>query len=296
MKHKGLLITAASLAAVSALLAGAFWATRHVVISVQLRSDVGVSLDEPLALQATVTEPVEVEVHATVAGRATVKKITASVDQTIRVPLHLDLDVPLDAKVMIDEVIPVRTTVPIDMVLTEKELDLSHLEIPIDDSVFIDDNILVDTVVWIDSTATTVAGIAVPVKMRVPIKMQVPVKQKIRVHDRLVLGLKSFRVPFHVDLPVNVDVPLKQEVRVKGQARVPVRQEVSIPLKQLLDVTVPDAVPVEVTVDGRATARIASPVHVSASLGEGVRARVGEIRVDASEVSVERKPAPRTSR
>jgi hypothetical protein len=292
MKHKGLLIAGVSLAALVALVAVGFWATQHVVISVQLRSDVGVSVDEPVTLQATVDGPIDVDIDATVTANATVKPLAVSVDQVVRIPLHMTLEVPLDAKVMVDEVIRVRTTVPVDMVLTEKELDLSRLEIPIDDSVYVDDVILVDTIVPIDSTATTTLGIEVPVKMNVPIKLKVPVRQKVRVRDTLKLGLKSFRIPFHVDLPVNADVPFKQELTVSGKARVPVRQVVAVPLKETLQVTVPGSVPVEATVKGKATGRIGSPVRVTADLGEGIRAKVGEIRVDASEVDVQKKPSP----
>jgi hypothetical protein len=286
MKHKGLLIAAASVAALVALV---FWATRHVVVSIQLRSDVPVSLEKALELQTVVTAPVAVDVEAKVAGRATVKPFAVDVDQVLHVPLNLTLEVPLDAKVQVDEVIPVRTTVPIDMVLTEKELDLSRLEIPIDDAVYVDDVILVDTIVPIDSTATTVMGVEVPVKMNVPIKLKVPIKQKVRVRDKLVIGLKSFRVPFRVVLPVNADVPFKQEITVSGRARVPVRQVVAIPLKQRLDVNVPEAIPMEAEVKGSATAHITAPVHVTAQLGDGVRARIGEVRIDASEVDVQRK-------
>lgn len=286
MKHKAVLFVAAGSAALTAL---AFWAVGHIAITIELRSDVPVKLERPLELQASVTEPMDVDIDAEVTGRAKIKPFSVSVDQQLRVPLNLVLDVPLDAKVKVEEIIPVRTTVPVDMVLTEKELDLSHLEIPIDDSVFVDDVIVVDTVVWIDSNATTVAGIVVPVKMRVPIKVRVPVKQKIRVHDRLILGLKSFRIPFHADLPVNADVPFKQEMRVSGTAHVPVRQTVSIPFKQLLDVSVPESVPMEATVKGTAAAHVTSPVHVTATLGDGVRARVGKIQLDARDLKVERR-------
>jgi hypothetical protein len=286
MRHKGLLIAGACLAALVVL---AFWARRHVVVSVQLRSDVPVSIDDPVTIEATVDGPVPVvDLEATVSGEATVSPIAASVDQVVRIPLNLLLDVPLEAKVLVDEVIKVRTTVPVDMVITEKELDLSRLEIPIDDSVYVDDVILVDTVVAIDSTAETIAGIEVPVKMNVPVKLRVPIKQKVRVRDKLVVGLKSFRLPFHVDLPVNADVPFKQELTVSGKARVPVRQVAAVRLKETLQVTVPGKVPVGARVKGTATGRIGVPIRVTADLGEGVRARVGEIRVDASEVDVQR--------
>jgi len=121
------------------------------------------------------------------------------------------------------------------------------------------------------------------------VKLRIPIKQKVRVRDRLVLGLKSFRIPFHVDLPVKADVPFKQEMRVSGTARVPLRQVVTIPFKQKLDVNVSDTIPLDAKVQGHATARITSPVKVKATLDETVRAKVGEIRVDASEVSVERR-------
>lgn len=283
---KTVLIVVAVCAVLSAIL---FWVAGRVVITVQLRDDVGVALEKPLTLETQVVAPVEVDVDADVNGRATVKPFAVAVDQTVRIPLRMTLDVPLDAKVLVDETIPVRTTVPIDMVLTEKELDLSRLEIPIDDSVFIDDVILVNTTVPIDSTAETVAGIEVPVKMNVPVKLRIPVKQKVRVRDKLVLGLKSFRIPFHVDLPVNADVPFKQEMRVSGTARVPVNQVVAIPLKQQLDVTVPETIPVEAEVKGHAAATITAPVKVSAALGDGVRAKVGAIQVDTSQVSVRAK-------
>lgn len=283
MKLKTALIVAAACAALVAL---AFWAAGRVVITVQLREEVPVSLGQPLTLETNVTGPVEVDVKADVKGRASVDPFPVDVDQVVRVPLNLSLDVPLDAKVAVDQVIPIRTTVPVDMVLTERELDLSRLEIPIDDSVYVDDVIVVKAVVPIDSTATTVMGVEVPVKMQVPVNLRVPIRQKVRVRDKLVVGLKSFRLPFHVDLPVNADVPFKQELHVSGRARVPVRQEVAIPLKQRLDVKVPDAIPVSVAVDGHAAAQITSAVRVTAVLPEEVRAKLGTVRFDASEVSV----------
>ena len=81
----------------------------------------------------------------------------------------------------------------------------------------------------------------------------------------------------------------KRELTVSGKARVPVNQVVAVPLKQRLDVTVPDTIPMEAEVRGHASAHITAPVQVSASIGDGIRAKVGAIRIDASEVSVERR-------
>jgi hypothetical protein len=288
MNAKKVLLVVASLA-LTALLAVV--ALRHTVIAVRTRGEVPVSLVTPVSVTASVRDAVDVKLDGEVAASATLEPFAVAVDQRVDVPIRAVIDVPLDAKIMVDDVINVRSKVPVDLMLTEKELDLSRLEVPIDDDIFIDDIIDVETVVPIDSTATTLLGMKVPVKMNVPVKLRVPVRQKIHVRDHVVIGLTRFRLPLHLNVPIVADVPVKQEVHVYGRVQVPVDQTISVPLKQRLEVAVPGEVPVKVKVGGAIPARLASALSIDANLGEGVKARVGEVRIDGSSISLQARDA-----
>ena len=130
---------------------------------------------------------------------------------------------PLDAKVSVDP-IDLALDVPIDTVLTERELDLSQLSIPIDTDVMVDDVIDVQVVVPLDSEVKTALGITVPVKANLPVKLSVPIRQKIHVKDRIRIKPDKLRLPLHTRIPVDLKVQLRDTLRVRGNVRVPLRE------------------------------------------------------------------------
>jgi hypothetical protein len=200
------------------------------------------------------------------------------------------MNVPVDTSMRIDQTIDVVMTVPIDVVLTERELDLTKLEIPIDTELYIDDVIPIELVIPIDTEVETALDMKVPVKAKIPVEVKVPIKQKVRVRDTLRVGVPKLRVPLRMQVPVKAQVPIHQDVRVRGEVEVPVKRKVSVPIKQVMRPDLGDEVAAQVTLVGTLPAEITADLHTEVTMDQAIPTRIGEIRLDVGEVTIERRP------
>jgi hypothetical protein len=130
-----------------------------------------------------------------------------------------NVEIPVHATVVLDGAIDVDVQVPVEAVLTGRDLGLERLTVPIDTSVLIDEPIDIDTTVSIDTTVTSVLGVSIPVKANLPIKARIPVRQRVRVKDTVEITLADVRVALHAVVPLRARVPIRDPIGVKGTVR-----------------------------------------------------------------------------
>lgn len=253
-----------------------------------VKDPVNVLLQGVIPLKAVLLDqPVDVEVQEDLIAVARIAPFDVHLDETLDIPLNLQLKAPIESEVRIEEPLNLALVVPIDLVLTEKELDLSHLEIPIDSEVFIDDMIALDIVVPIDSEVETTLGVKVPVKANLPVKMQVPIRQKVRVKDRLTLNLDRFQLALRAEVPVQTQLQLKQTLRVSGMVDVPINQRIQVPLRQTIRPDIAPDIPLAITLKSKMPAKLKADLDAAIQINESFPAEIGDVRISAGGVKFE---------
>jgi hypothetical protein len=256
--------------------------------------DVAVTMRGPLPFRARIGQPLTVALDDRVQAEVQLDRLDIPLDETVSVPLDLQLDVPIDTEVSVAQDMDLSLVVPVHTVLTERELDLRSLEVPIDSDLYVDDAINVNFTLPVDTHVETTLGIRVPVKVDVPIKARVPIKQKVHVRDTLKLGVPKLRVPLDVNLPLRVKFPLAQSFKVKGRVRAPLHQRIAVPIRQTIHPTLGSPIAAVVKIDGRVPARLDAELTGEVTLEHPVQTRIGAIALDTSNVAIEpRKEVPR---
>jgi hypothetical protein len=226
-------------------------------------------------------------------AQARLGRLEVPINERLLLPLKLDLSLPVVATVHVDQLLELSLDVPIRTVLTERELRIEQLEVPLDTEVFIDDVIDINTTLPIDTHVKTSLGLSVPVQAELPIRLKVPLRQKLRVRDSLALHVSKLKVPLEVTIPVKVQLPLKQDLHISGTVQASIKQDVEIPLKQILHPNLSEPIQVAVQLQGALPARIEGALAASVDVERPLKAQLGEIRVDARDVRAERRtPRP----
>jgi hypothetical protein len=153
--------------------------------------------------------------------------------------------------VLVDQVLDLNFEVPIDVMLTQKELNLGKLQIPLDTELFVDETVLIETTLPLDTSVKSLLGASIPVKGSIPIKMSVPIKQKIRVKDQITVDVKQFRAPLKMVIPIRAQVPVKQVLHIVGAVKVPIKQTLPIHVKKDIGATLANTVPVSIRMDNK---------------------------------------------
>jgi hypothetical protein len=129
-----------------------------------------------------------------------------------------NVELPVEADILLGA-LDVDVAVPVEAVLTARELGLDRLTVPIDTTVPIDEEIAIETTVAIDTTVTSVLGVSVPVKGNLPIKTKVPVVQRVRVKTTIEISVGDLRVPLRAVIPLRAKVPMPDPIHVSGKVR-----------------------------------------------------------------------------
>lgn len=143
---------------------------------------------------------------------------------------ELVVNIPIDSEVAIAAPVQVAVTVPFETVLTEREIDLTRLEVPLDTDVFIDDVVQLETTMPVATQVATPLGISVPVKADVTLRGSVPIRQTVHVRDRLKLAIDRVQIPIKASVPVQLNVPIEQTFHVRTIVAVPLRLSMLVPL------------------------------------------------------------------
>lgn len=274
---------------VGVLLAVFAWLVSTSALVLEIDRDVPVSVRGKVPLEAEVSQRVEVEIAEDLNANVRLGRMEIPLDETIEVPLDFRLTVPVDTAMRVDETLEVAATVPIDVVLTERELDLGKLEIPIDTEVYIDATIDVDLEIPFDTEVETTLGVKVPAKGKVPVKAKVPIRQKVRVRDTLHVAVPKLRARLRMQLPVRAQVPIHQSIHVKGEVDVPVKRKLSVPIKQVMRPDLDHAIAASVKLTGKLPAELQAKLHTEVTIDQAIPTRIGELRLDIGDVTVERR-------
>ncbi len=287
-RSKLLLISVAVIATAILSSAAVAWAITDLRMRLDIGHEVAVRLDGELPIRATIAKPLAVSIDERMTANVRISELSIPIDERMEVPIKMTIDVPIDSEIDIDQDLPISMNVPIDIVLTERELDLSKLEIPIDTDIFVEDEIELDMVVPIETEVTTTLGITVPVKMRVPIKTKVPIRQKIHVRDTLKLGMKKLRLPLKMNIPVHAVVPLTQRIRVQGKVRAPIDQRISVPIQMTVHPKL-EAITATVQLAGNVPAKLEGDLEAKVMFDRPLAAKLGSVRIGIEDVAIERR-------
>ena len=222
----------------------------YLVILLDVAKEVNVDFNTKIPVSATIDKNIDVQMPPDLRANVLInQRLAIPVNEILEVPIDMNINAPVKADVLVDQVLDLNVDIPIDVVLTEKELNVEKLQIPLDTELFIDDTLQIETKLPVDTTVKSLLGIPIPVKGTIPVKMAVPIKQKIRVKDEITVGVKQFRAPLKIVVPIRAQVPVKQMLHVEGTVSVPIRQTLPIQVRQVVNATLPDAIPVSISMD-----------------------------------------------
>ena len=184
------------------------WLVPRVVVTIDLDADLPVTLKGIIPFSTRLEKRVDATIAQEVQAEAMLgDSLSVQLDERLSIPIRLDIDVPIDTKIAIDDSLDVELIAHVMTTLTDKELKLDELTIPLDTEVFVDDVVHLKTVIPLDTTVQSVLGIDVPVKANLPIEIDVPIKQKMRIRDTLRVKVRGLRAPLkpvsytHLTLP-----------------------------------------------------------------------------------------------
>jgi len=283
-----MLVFFSGIGALTAVGVFAWWAVEHVALQVQLPQAIPVHVNSIMPFSARFDKPLPVKLDDLLAIKVSLNQLSVPIDETLHVPVHFDVDMPFEGDVAINQELDLALDVPINMILTERELDLSRLQVPIDTEIFIEDKIAVDFVLPIDTQAQTLLGVTVPVKVDVPIHTKVPVKQKVRVRDTVDISVRELHVPLHATVPVKVKVPVHQTLNVQGTVRAPIRANVPIHLQHTIRPKMTEDVDALVRIRGEVPAKV-DGVHADVQLDKPVDALIAPLSVSVEDLSFKLK-------
>lgn len=269
--------------------AAAAFALNRLALRITPAGEVAVTMQGALPFRARLGQPLTIALDDRVNAEVQLDQLEIPIDETLIVPINMQLDAPVEAEVAVAQDMDLALVVPVQTVLTERELDLRSIEVPIDTELFVDDAIDVDFTLPIDTEVETTLGLRVPVKVDVPIKTRVPIRQKVRVRDTLEIGVPKLRIPLNVKLPVRVKFPLTQTFTVKGRVRAPLHQRIAVPIRQTIRPKLGSPIAATVKIDGHVAARLEAEFDGEATIARPVQTRIGGLAIDASAVTIERR-------
>jgi hypothetical protein len=106
----------------------------------------------------------------------------------------------------------------------------------------------------------------------------------------LKLGVRKLRVPLKLRVPVQARFPLKQSFHVKGNVRAPIERRISIPIHQVVHPKLDEVISATVKLQGSVAARLDGQLQADVVAPEPLSATLGDVVIEAGDVSFERKP------
>jgi hypothetical protein len=278
-------------------LAGAMgWTLSRYRLVLRVPDPVNVAVVEAVPLRASVAQAVDVRVDQDIVAQAKLGALDVPVDQTLRIPLHADLDLPVDAQVSVDQAFDLALDVPIHTVLSEHELRIADLVVPLDTDVFVDDVLQIETTIPLDTHVTTTLGVSVPIKGDLPVRARVPIHQKVHLRDNLSLKVEHLTVPLDATIPVVVHVPFKQDLSVRGRVNAKLREPIDVPIRHTLHLNLNEPVAVNARFTGSLPAQVTADLHTTVDIDRPLRTRLGPIAFGAGDLRAEPRettaPAP----
>jgi hypothetical protein len=260
----------------------------RLVFTLALPDEGQVRLPQSIPIRMQMNQPLDARIPGPFEGQAQIHgPIQVNLRDTLRIPLHLDLDVPIDTEMSIDQEIEIDLQVPVRTVLTDRELALGTLEVPIDTEVWVDDVVHVEGVVAVDTHVRSVMGMQVPVVGDIPVSMRVPIRQRLRVRDRLQVTVNGLRAPLDLVIPVRTRVPIRETLRIQGSVHVPIRKTIPVRIQQVVTATIDPPFPISVSLDDTLPIDVSGEIDGEVRIANPMPARIGPIQVRTQDLKVQ---------
>ncbi|MBX7225928.1 MAG: hypothetical protein K1X55_07845 [Chitinophagales bacterium] len=258
-------------------------------VKMKLEDNLGIYVNNKIPLKAEVTENPTISILDDLNTTIDVTdRLTIDLNDVIDVPLRMNLRVPLNTELLMNDILDLEFDLPVDISLDQTEMPLNGLVIPFNQKLMINDSIPLDVVIPMDQKMKTIMGMKIPVKGNIPVKLMVPIQQELTVSDTIVLNAQDYDVPLRTTIPVKAKVPVNQKIHIEGTLDVPVDQMVQIPLKKVIstpvlnkfNATVKSNTPVKVSM---------SELQAQAGFSEPLKVSMEELTIDPSQIKIEPK-------
>lgn len=250
------------------------WVTKEVPLSASVDEPVNIRILNPLLTTIRVLDPLRINLA-----------------ETFDVPLIMELLVPFDTEFFMNDTLDLEFDLPVDLMLTQKEMPLNNLVIPFNQKLYIDDSLAVDFSIPMSSKLKAALrskgkGIGMWVKGDIPVQAVIPIKQHLQVIDTIIMSAQDYNVPLRTIIPVKAQVPIKQAVRVSGELLVPVNQKVSIPLSKVVTTPVLSSFRAEVETNNVLSTGFESGLNATSSFTKPLTVTMEELTIDPSTVRI----------
>jgi hypothetical protein len=267
------------------------------LVKLKIEEQIGISVTNEIPLVAKIDQQVVIEMADKLQGTIHVEdEMVIALDEVIDVPLELNIPVSLDTEVYMDEILNLKFDLPLHVTLSPEELGLHGLKIPFNESLYIEDELAVDFEVAMDTKIKTrLLGIPfkIPAQGSIPVKTTIPIRQALNVKDTITLTPMDYTVEFNALLPVEAAVPVDQMVNIKGGLIVPVRQQISIPLKKVVTAPVLNDFNATVSVNNAIAVDFNSDLNATAGFSDTMTVSMGELVLEPDEIKIIREKRPR---
>lgn len=175
-------------------------------------------------------------------------KLTISINQLIKVPVHETLSVPITADIAVDTVVKTTVDLPLEIHMNAEDLGITAMEIKIDDQVYIDDTIEVDVSALMDSMIDIDSKWRDELKSVLPLQKtaKIQVKQPLRIQGTIKPSFGPIELKLKKNLTLDLAVPIKQRMTAKGEAAVKLEQDIEVPMLRALPITLSTPVKVDI--------------------------------------------------
>lgn len=217
-----------------------------------------------------------------------------SLNEKFDVPLEMELLVPLNTEVFMDQVLELNFDLPVDIVLDQSEMPLNDLVIPFNQKMKIVDSLDVNFSIPLDTKIRTnfkkFFNVNLPIQAEIPVSQKIPVNQPLQVNDTLTLSMMDYQIPLKTTIPVSAQVPIKQLVKIDGELLVPVNQDVSISLVKVISTPVMESFTAEVKTLNKLETEFKSTLKTNATFSEPLQVeKMDSLRIEPSKVKFQIK-------
>lgn len=199
--------------------------TKDIALNAQIDDQVGIKIEDALKTDIHVLEPLEI-----------------LFDEILTVPLKMDIPVRLSSSFMVEDTLDLEFDIPLDLLLSEKDMPLRNLTIPFNKKLRIRDSLDVDFSIPLENKIRTnfekFFNISLPVKAEIPVKVKIPIDQSLQVMDTITLDAYGYEIPLMTTIKLKQKVPIKQSLFIEGDINVPVDQTVSLPVRKVIQAPV----------------------------------------------------------
>lgn len=219
-------------------------------LKIRLDKPVDIAVEDTLQIRTHIEEDLQVSLPKLLNAEVAIDQVLSiPVDQTLQLPLDFSLDVNLQGSLDYSATSEIDFQLPIDLPLNQNSLSIETLWVTLDEGVYIEDEIEIDMLLPINTEVTTLAGIQVPVEADIPVRARIPIRQQLKVSGPVQASVQSLQARLTTAIPVRATLPIRGRLNLAGNTVVPVRKNVTVPLKETFVLPLTTRLPVEVALN-----------------------------------------------